>query len=95
MLRTNSTGEITLAGKSPLNGKPSKRVLRETIVLFSESRQLKTKPNRYTVYNWARRGCLNRFTMRRVYLEFAYRGGAPCTSHEAFDRFLDAMADVE
>jgi hypothetical protein len=64
------------------------RVLYESIVYCSQSRSLPGKPSADSIYNWRTRGVRCRRTHHRITLEWAYYGGQPVTSREAFDRFL-------
>jgi len=68
------------------------QILDETIVHFGEGRlMLKTKPSAKRLKHWATRGILSRRIGRRVFLDFCYDGGSPCTSLEAYDRFQRAV----
>ena len=67
------------------------QILSETVVRCSEASSLPGKPTQKTLLNWRTKGIVNRHTGRRYTLEWAMLGGAPVTSLEAFQRFLEKI----
>ncbi len=58
----------------------------DVLTFFQASKQLATKPTYRQLYNWAHTGLLHHGT--RIKLEWVKIGGQPCTSTEAFERFV-------
>ena len=66
-------------------------VLSETVVACSKGSELPGHPSRKSLLNWRTKGVKNRRTGRHHTLEWAYLGGSPVTSREAFARFLEKI----
>ena len=65
------------------------KIARETVVTFAEARRrLPTTPSYTTMQRWAYRGMRDR-QGRIVSLEWCRIGGSPCTSMEAFHRWVE------
>ncbi len=61
----------------------------ETLIGFSEAKELPRHPSYHKLRRWAKCGLLHRG--RRVKLEWVRVGSEPCTSIEAFERFIKKM----
>jgi len=64
------------------------RVLSETVIRAHQRHRLAGKPHKCTLYRWRKRGTKHPVTGYLVTLEWAYLGGEPVTSLEAYDRFM-------
>lgn len=69
-----------------------KRLVGEKRLTFTQLASLiPSRPHAKTVENWARIGCTNRRSGKKVFLEFVSEGGRVFTSVEAYERFEDQM----
>lgn len=71
----------------------NKRVLDETIVMFSEGRTKLARPTAYrTLYQWSKSGVKCPSSGKMVSLEWYHWGRALVTSVEAVERFMGKVA---
>ena len=67
-------------------------IYKEPVYLLADLRKVVLHaPNGETLYRWARRGCVNRFTNQRVFLQVISLPVGLGTSYNAISRFYQSL----
>lgn len=71
---------------------PDSSIYSEAVIPIADVRKKHpSAPIGPTLYWWAKRGCINRFTKQRIYLEVIYLPVGLATSYDAITRFYKAL----